>query len=113
VLRDGIGGANRIITHHGRPQGSVCPFCAGAYKEFVCFIATAVYGDHYASEVIALRRFRDETLEQNAFGLCFITIYYKYSPPGAAFLSRRPVLSEWVRHPLDVLARRNGYVLLD
>jgi hypothetical protein len=51
----------RIITYRGSPQKSVCPFCGETYKTFGCFIATAVCGDYYAPEVIAIRRFHDET----------------------------------------------------
>ncbi len=71
-----------------------------------CFIATAVYQDYYAPEVIALRRFRDETLERSVTGRAFAKIYYKYSPPIAEFLSVRPTLSALVRLPLNALARR-------
>lgn len=98
----------RIITYRGEPQKSICPFCGETYKKFGCFIATAVYGDFYAPEVIALRRFRDETLEASAIGRTFISLYYRCSPPIAAFLVNRPFLSALVRLPLNVLARRNG-----
>lgn len=99
----------RLITYRGSLIESLCPFCGGVYKKFSpCFIATAVYGDYYAPEVIALRRFRDETLEPSALGRLFITLYYRFSPPVAAFLSRRPKLSAFVRLFLNVLASRNG-----
>jgi len=99
----------RIITYRGSPQKSLCPFCGGTYKTFGwCFIATAVYGDYYAPEVIALRRFRDETLEPHAFGRSFIAFYYRFSPPVAAFLTHQPRLSAFVRLFLNVLARRHG-----
>ncbi len=99
----------RLITYRGSPKKSLCPFCGGVYKEFSsCFIATAVYGDYYAPEVIALRRFRDETLETSAPGRLFVTLYYRFSPPVAALLSRRRKLSAFVRVFLNVLARRNG-----
>lgn len=100
----------RIITYRGSPEKSVCPFCGGTYKTFKsgCFIATAVYGDLYAPEVIALRRFRDETLEASATGRIFISLYYRYSPPIAAFLANHPMLAALVRLPLNVLARRYG-----
>jgi hypothetical protein len=72
----------RIITYRGSPQKSVCPFCGETYKTFGCFIATAVCGDYYAPEVIAIRRFHDETLEQSAIGRAFTKLYYhQYSPP--------------------------------
>jgi cold shock CspA family protein len=98
----------RIITQNGEPKKSVCPFCGETYKNFGCFIATAVYGDHYAPEVIALRRFRDETLESSAFGKAFISFYYLYSPPVADFLINHPILSAMVRLPLNFLAKRNS-----
>lgn len=99
----------RLITYQGNPQKSLCPFCGGVYKEFSsCFIATAVYGDYYAPEVIALRRFRDETLETSAPGRLFVKLYYRFSPTIAAFLSQRRKLSAAVRVILNILARRNG-----
>ncbi|MEW5792639.1 MAG: cold shock domain-containing protein [Pseudomonadota bacterium] len=99
----------RLITYRGSPEKSLCPFCGGVYKQFSsCFIATAVYGDYYAPEVIALRRFRDETLETSAPGRLFVKLYYRFSPPVAAFLSHRRKLSAVVKVFLNVLARRNG-----
>lgn len=98
----------RIVTSGGVPIHSLCPFCGKTYKKFkACFIATAVYGDPYASEVIALRRFRDETLASSAIGQKFIMVYYKVSPPIAAFLSRHKGIASFVKIFLDILARRN------
>jgi len=99
----------RIITYGGSLEKSVCPFCGETYKKFsACFIATAVYGDYYAPEVIALRRFRDETLEQNVFGRTFVALYYRVSPPIATFLSHQRMLCALVRTALNLLARRNS-----
>jgi len=99
----------RIIVSHGRPQYSMCPFCGRTYKNFGrCYIATAVYGDCYAPEVIALRRFRDETLAQTAVGRVFIRFYYRVSPPLAALLSRQRALAAFVRLFLNILVRRNS-----
>lgn len=101
----------RLIIWNGTPQNSVCPFCAGVYKNFVkssCFIATAVYGDYYAPEVIALRRFRDETLQPSVAGRIFIETYYRVSPPIAKFISRKPFLAAVIKPLLNALARRNG-----
>jgi len=99
----------RIITYRGEPSKSVCPFCGGTYKDFGwCFIATAVYGDYHAPEVIALRRFRDETLQPSLVGRMFIAVYYRVSPPIAKFLSSKPFLAAAVRKILNVLARYHG-----
>jgi len=99
----------RLIIRDGRLVKSLCPFCGGVYQKFSpCFIATVVYGDYYAPEVIALRRFRDETLEQSIIGRFFVAFYYRVSPPVAVFLSRHPTLSAFVRVFLNFLARRNS-----
>lgn len=97
----------RIITYNGEPRKSVCPYCGGIHKDFgACFIATAVYGDYHAPEVIALRRFRDETLEPAAFGRVVISSYYRISPPIADYLRHKPVLAKAFRRLLNILARR-------
>jgi len=41
-----------------------------------CFIATAVYGDINAKEVIVLRRYRDEKMSSTFLGKIFIQFYY-------------------------------------
>ena len=100
----------RLIISQGSPSYSVCPFCAGVYKDFTknpCFIATAVYGDYYAPEVIALRRFRDESLNPYTVGRIFIKTYYKLSPPIAKFVSQHHLLASAIRPLLDALARCN------
>jgi len=45
-----------------------------------CYIATMVYGSYNAPEVMVLRRFRDEVLQQSAIGRKLVQVYYKYSP---------------------------------
>ncbi|MFW5983212.1 MAG: CFI-box-CTERM domain-containing protein [bacterium] len=45
-----------------------------------CFIATFVYGDYNAFEVIKFREFRDNTLATTKLGNSFIKLYYKSSP---------------------------------
>ncbi len=100
-----------LIGYDLVPKRSVCPFCAGTYKNLddgACFIATAVYGDYHAPEVIALRRFRDETLQPSFPGRVFIAIYYRVSPPIAIFLSRRPLLAAAIRPLLNALARHSA-----
>ncbi len=49
-------------------------------KEKACYIATTVYGDTDAPEVMALRQFRDNVLRGYVFGPWLIRLYYKYSP---------------------------------
>jgi hypothetical protein len=57
-----------------------------------CFIATAAYGSYSASEVQALRAFRDRHLQTNGPGRAFVRWYYTYGPRGAQILNEHP---EW------------------
>ncbi len=45
-----------------------------------CYIATYVYGSYDATEVLTLRKFRDEKLLTNSIGTLFVKFYYKVSP---------------------------------
>ena len=62
-----------------------------------CFIATACYGDYDAPEVLALRRYRDDTLVRTFLGRLFVKTYYAFSPPVAGYISTRPRLRAFVR----------------
>lgn len=57
-----------------------------------CFIATAVYGDYNAPEVIELRDFRDSYLSKYHLGKEFIKFYYQFSPFLASIISRNNLL---------------------
>ena len=45
-----------------------------------CFVATAAYGDRRHPDVVALRRFRDETLVKYRAGRAFIRTYWVVGP---------------------------------
>jgi tetratricopeptide (TPR) repeat protein len=81
-------------------------------KKGGCFIATAVYDSPFASEVIVLSRFRDDTLLQSKLGSSFVKIYYHLSPPLALLISRSKHLKRAVRTvmlaPLVRLVRVTG-----
>jgi cold shock CspA family protein/predicted RNA-binding Zn-ribbon protein involved in translation (DUF1610 family) len=95
----------RMITYRGEPSKSVCPFCGSTFMNFgYCFIATAVYEDYNAPEVIKLRKFRDEKLKGHFFGDIFVFCYYKISPPFANYLSRTPIASRKIKKLLDFIA---------
>ena len=49
-------------------------------KANACYIATMVYGDYNHPQVIVLRDFRDNTLQNSSLGRAFIRFYYKNSP---------------------------------
>jgi hypothetical protein len=66
-------------------------------KKEGCYIATAVYGSYDAPEVMTLRRFRDETLRNSAFGRWFIRTYYRLSPPVAEKLKNAKRINAFVR----------------
>jgi hypothetical protein len=57
-----------------------------------CFIATAAYGSPTESHVKTLREFRDRFLLTNTLGQSFVTLYYKYSPSMANFISENDTL---------------------
>ncbi len=74
-------------------------------KSSMCFIATAAYGDADAPEVEALRRFRDRHLLTNRPGAAFVRLYYRWSPPLARLIERKPRLRAAVRKTLDLVTR--------
>jgi hypothetical protein len=66
-----------------------------------CYIATAVYGDFDAPEVITLRQFRDEKLCKSTLGRVLISVYYTLSPPIANYLRKARTLNSIVKRILD------------
>ena len=99
----------RLSFRNGKPSQSFCPYCGGLVQDFgFCFIATVVYGDYDAPEVLALRRFRDKHLQPNVVGRAFIDGYYKLSPPVANWLSKNHWLSDKIKSLLNVVAHWNS-----
>jgi hypothetical protein len=77
-------------------------------EKYGCFIATAAYGDPSHPDVEVLRRFRDRYLMKSRAGRAFVKLYYKYSPPFAEFVAKRPVLraiSRTILRPVVALSR--------
>lgn len=66
-----------------------------------CYIATAVYQDYNAPEVVVLRNFRDATLLKTFWGRLFVKVYYHFSPPIADWLKDADALNRYVKKWLD------------
>jgi len=77
--------------------------CGGCKKNFKnpnvkgCFIATACFGDYNSSEVIILRKYRDEVLSKYLVGRYFISFYYRISPEIADLISHSQIAKKIVR----------------
>lgn len=71
-----------------------------------CYIATAVYGSYDAPQVLALRRFRDESLSASATGRVFIRAYYAVSPMLARFFTGATILNRVGKTVLDSFVAR-------
>jgi hypothetical protein len=74
-----------------------------------CFIATAAYGSLLASEVTALRGFRDRALRSNLLGELVVEAYYTFGPLGARFIAPSETLRRAAREllaPAVAMARR-------
>ena len=76
-----------------------------------CFIATAAYDTPTASEIDALRDFRDDVLKASWLGRRFVTAYYTTSPPIADWIraskQRRRLVRRYFVEPLVSIV---GYV---
>ncbi len=76
-----------------------------------CFVATAAYGDPSHPDVEALRRFRDRHLMKSRAGRAFVELYYRYSPPLAEFVAKRPALRALSRAVLSPIAKVCSWLL--
>jgi YVTN family beta-propeller protein len=74
-----------------------------------CFIATAAYGSYLDPHVQVLRDFRDQVLLKNRVGQMFVDLYYQYSPPLAAIISRHQGLRAAARIVLTPLVFSVAY----
>lgn len=70
-----------------------------------CYVATMVYGDYDAPEVLVLRRFRDQTLSRSAAGRAFIRWYYGWSPGFVKKYNHLTWLHRSIRFVLDRLVK--------
>lgn len=63
----------------------------------MCFIATAAFGSSMHPKVRELRRFRDRVLLTSPRGRALVGLYYRASPPLAAYIAERPRMRAVVR----------------
>jgi YVTN family beta-propeller protein len=80
-----------------------------------CFIATAVYGSYDDIHVRVLRTFRDRYLLPNAGGAAIVAVYYKYSPPIAAFIREHHSLrapTRWLLTPVVYFVQYPSHLAL-
>lgn len=68
-----------------------------------CYVASMVYGDYNAPEVMVLRKFRDEVLVKNFFGRVFIRLYYLVSPVFVKIAEKIPFLKKISKKMIDKL----------
>lgn len=66
-----------------------------------CYIATMVYGSYDHPQVMVLRGFRDDVLQQNPLGRAFVKFYYKYSPTWVEHLKDKKLINNFIRKILD------------
>jgi hypothetical protein len=69
-----------------------------------CFIATAAYGSDFAWQVRTFKEFRDRRLMTSPAGRAAVRLYYRVSPPVAAFISGGPFLKSVIRFLLTPAA---------
>jgi len=68
-----------------------------------CYIATAVYKDHNAPEVLTLRNYRDTVLMNCLAGRLFVRLYYLFSPPVADRLRNTDKINNFVKKILNII----------
>ncbi|MDR0368092.1 MAG: hypothetical protein LBH82_03000 [Bacteroidales bacterium] len=70
-----------------------------------CFIATMAYGSYEHPQVLVLRQFRDEVLQNSMFGRWFIKTYYHYSPKLVEKLKDKQTINTIIRNLLNQIIK--------
>ena len=74
-----------------------CNDAPGYGKKEGCFIATAAYGSHCATELQILRGFRNEYLLKHTFSRLFVNAYYQVSPAIASLIEKHEIAKSLTR----------------
>jgi tetratricopeptide (TPR) repeat protein len=80
----------------------VCPATLGISS---CFIATAAYSTSYHPDLDTFRAFRDQKLLRVPVGRLLVNIYYQIGSIFASYVSRHPIIQNFVRQQLAKLAQ--------
>jgi len=75
-------------------------------KKSGCYIATAVYNDSNAPQVILLHQYRDQVLLNTVTGRMFVKFYYRVSPSIAIWLNNKNRINAIIRNWLDIYIRK-------
>lgn len=79
---------------------------AGGSSGGGCYIATMAYGSYDHPQVMALRWYRDNVLQNSVLGRLFIRTYYFCSPRLVALLQGHEGVNRVIQKVLDRLVRR-------
>ncbi|MFI3217625.1 MAG: CFI-box-CTERM domain-containing protein [Methylococcales bacterium] len=71
-----------------------------------CYIATAVYGDSDAWQVVKLRSYRDRVLINSIMGKAFVACYYYFSPHLIHIVKTNGWLNNLIRAWLDWIIKK-------
>ena len=77
-------------------------------REKRCYVATVVYKDSNAPEVMKLRQWRDDVLCNNVFGKLIIEIYYFSGKYFANWINKFPFLKRIIKYFLDLFISKLG-----
>lgn len=66
-----------------------------------CYIATSIYGNYNAPEVLILRNYRDNILSKTLLGRAFILFYYNTSPTFVKLTKNNDRLNDFIKFYLD------------
>lgn len=92
---------SNFISEMKRIVNSVPSYSNNNRRNEGCYIATAVYGDYDAEEVLVLRKFRDKFLQKYFLGRSFIKLYYVVSPTLAKKLKSEFTITKVIKKLLD------------
>ena len=68
-----------------------------------CYIATAVYGDYSAPEVVSFRKYRDKVLLNRFVGRLFVRTYYAIGPLLVKIFDKNEFIKQQMKKFLDWL----------